>query len=132
MSWLDRLKTDMHIYGMNREMATDSLTSLSPQHSVSLSPRTCTSIPVFPVWRPVVSPSRQPLPGPAQIQCPPVVPAASTERQLKSGVNWGISGENENAKISKLVAEGVDSNPGSLDYESGILPLSYGTPLKDL
>ena len=35
----------------------------------------------------------------------------------------GCHGENENAQTSKTVAKG-DSNPGSLDCESSILPLS--------
>ena len=39
----------------------------------------------------------------------------------------GINGENENAQSSKRYLRG-DSNPGSLDCESGILPLSYRAP----
>ena len=39
----------------------------------------------------------------------------------------GHYGENENAKSSKR-QQREDSNPGSLDCESGILPLSYHAP----
>ena len=40
----------------------------------------------------------------------------------------GQCGENENAQSSK---QWGDFNPGSLDYKSGILPLSYHAPQDD-
>ena len=56
-------------------------------------------------------------------------PLLSIARYLfKQLSRLGYCGENENAKILKRWQTG-DSNPGSLDCESGILPLSYRAPL---